>query len=428
MKVDADKSSSVETVITVRIPWDEVASDYRKVLNDLRKNLKLDGFRPGKVPEGIAKRVLGPQIKYDFTNDVIRRTIDDAVKKGGIENYVDLNITDVDFEEEGDFYYKMTVETDPQVSLPDYQKGFPVQHDKYIVDKSDVDLYLEDLREQHALVQEVTEGAQDGHYILCDIQECDESGVPLIGKKIENRMIKLGEGVFGEPGASGLVGAKADDTVRISIKPPKGEKVNYEIGIRRVESHSLPELTDNWIADNIKGVKTFKELRTQVEESLQTEWDSRSEAELQHAIQSYFVDNTDFEIPPSRINTYIEGVIDEIRQRNQNEEIDEKQVREKYTPITKREIRWYLIQREITAAQKLEVTREEVDARVEAESQRYDEKQRPQVQRFYRKKENRNRLENEILQGKIFAHLKEHAKIKAKSVKSSELRKREQNQ
>jgi len=187
-------------------------------------------------------------------------------------------------------------------------------------------------------------------------------------------------------------------------------------------------LTDDFIADNIKGVETYKGLRDQVEKSLQAEWDSRSEADLQRAIQDYFVDNTDFEIPPSRINTYIEGVINEIRQRNQEEEIDEQQVREKYTSIAKREIRWYLIQREITAAQQLDVSNEEINARVETESQRYDEKQRPQLVRFYRKKENRNRLENEILQGKIFAHLKEQAKIKTKSVKTSELRKREQNQ
>ncbi len=428
MKVDANKSSSVETVITVRISWDQVASDYRKILNNLRKNLKLDGFRPGKVPEGIAKRVLGPQLKYDFTNDVIRGSFENAVKEAGIEDYVDLNVTDVDFEEGGDFTYQMTVETDPQITLPDYQKGFPIQHEKYVVDKSDIDLYLEDMREQHALIQEVTEGAQEGHYIIGDIQECDDSGVPLIGKKIENRMIKVGEGVFGEPGARGLIGAKPEDTVRISVKPPKGEKVNYEISIKRVESHTLPELTDDFIADNIKGVETYKGLRDQVEKSLQAEWDSRSEADLQRAIQDYFVDNTDFEIPPSRINTYIEGVINEIRQRNQEEEIDEQQVREKYTSIAKREIRWYLIQREITAAQQLDVSNEEINARVETESQRYDEKQRPQLVRFYRKKENRNRLENEILQGKIFAHLKEQAKIKTKSVKTSELRKREQNQ
>jgi trigger factor len=276
MKVLVNDVSSVERKVRVDLEWNEVEGHYNSTLQKLRKGLKVDGFRPGKVPMGVARRILGPELKYEFTNTVIESTYKDILKDEGFGNFTDLKVDEADYNEGERFFYEITIEVDPEITLPDYKKGFKVPKTMYVLDKEDVDLYLEDIREHHAEVSEITEGAQKGHFIICDLQETDQSGIPLIGKKVQDRMFKIGEGIFGEPGSEGLIGAKAGDDIRIQLRPNKGEKINYIVNVKRVESHELPELTDDFVKSNFDKADSYKALKEEVEKSLQGEWDNRS--------------------------------------------------------------------------------------------------------------------------------------------------------
>ncbi len=426
MKINVNSNSPVEKTIDVTLAWKEVAEEYMRVFQKLRKNLKLDGFRPGKVPEALARRLLDPQIKYEFTNEVIEHNYQDAIKESKLAATVDFQISKVDFKEGGEFLYSITVEVDPEVELPDYKKGFTVDRNVYVVDPEDVDLYLEDLKEQHAIVGEVTDGAQDGHFIAGDIQECDANGVPIVGKRIQDRMIKIGEGIFGKPGAAQLIGAKAGDQIRISVTPEKGDDVFYEIKVKRVESHTQPEFTDDYIKGNFNDVQSYTELREQVEKSLQSEWDRRADTELQRSIREYFTNNTSFEVAPSRIRSFLDGIIEDTRKRNEDKDVDEARLREMYTPLATREIRWYLIQRALIETEKIEVPAEDLEKKIEEIAGKYGEQERAQVVKFYHKRENRNRLENDIYEQKVHELLLGFAKTKKKNQKTSEMRKKEQ--
>jgi len=287
MKVDVRNTSTVERSVKVKLDWEEVADTYKRTFNRLRKGLKIDGFRPGKVPESIAKRLLDPKIKYDFSNDVIETTYKKVLEENGIAEYVNLTVKDIDFQENESFDYSMSVEVDPEITIIDYEKGFPVSKTTYVVDKEDVDLYLENIREQYAEAREINDGAKESHYILCDLQET-ENGVPIIGKRIKDRIVKVGEGVFGEPGANKLIGVKSGDKVLINIKRENGNGATYEINVKRVESRIFPELTDDFVKENFEKLNSYEELRNHVEKSLQEDWDKRSEKEYMRAISDYF--------------------------------------------------------------------------------------------------------------------------------------------
>ncbi|MBL7111346.1 MAG: trigger factor [Bacteroidales bacterium] len=422
MKVVVNNTSTIERSVKVKLDWEEVADTYKKTFNRLRKGLKIDGFRPGKVPVAIAKRLLSTKIKYDFSNDVVETTYRKVLEKNGIDDYVDLTVKDIDFKENESFDYSMSIEVDPEIKIINYKKGFPVSKMTYVVDEESVDLHLEAMREQYAEVREVTDGAQEGHYILCDLQET-EKGVPIVGKKIEDRMIKIGEGVFREPDANKLIGAKSGDKILFSIKQEDGTETTYEINVKRVESRIFPELTDDFVKENFEKFDSYEEFRKQIEKSLQEDWDKRSEKEYMRAISDYFVNKIDFELPPFRISRFLDSIV-ESKRKNSQTEIDESKFREQYKSNAIWEIKWYLIQRELVKNENIDVSSDEVESKIKEISERYPEIERNDFVQFYRRDENRLSLKNDIYDRKLFNHLKQFAKVKKEIVKTSELRKR----
>lgn len=422
MKVDIIDSSTVERIVKVNLDWEEVTDTYNNTFNRLRKELKIDGFRPGKVPVEIAKRLLSTKIKYDFSNDVVETTYKKVLEKNGIDDYVDLTVKDIDFKENESFDYSMSIEVDPEIKIIDYKKGFPVSKKTYVVDEESIDQHLEDVREQYAEVREVTDGAQEGHYILCDLQET-EKGVPIIGKKIEDRIIKIGEGIFGEPNANKLIGAKSGNKILFSIKQEDGTETTYEINVKRVESRVFPELTDDFVKENFEKLDSYEEFRKQIEKSLQEDWDKRSEKEYMRAISDYFVNKIDFELPPSRISRFLDSIVENKRKNNQTE-IDDSKFREQYKSTAIWEIKWYLIQRELIKNENIDVNSDEIESKIKEISERYPEIERNDIVQFYRRDENRLGLKNDIYDRKLFSHLKQFAKVKKEIVKTSELRKR----
>ena len=422
MKVDIIDSGTVERIVKVNLDWEEVADTYKKTFNRLRKELKIDGFRPGKVPEAIAKRLLSTKIKYDFSNDVVETTYRKVLEKNGIDDYVDLTVKDIDFKENESFDYSMSIEVDPEIKIIDYKKGFPVSKMTYVVDEESVDQHLEAVREQYAEVREVTDGAQEGHYILCDLQET-EKGVPIVGKKIEDRIIKIGEGISGEPDTNKLIGAKSGDKILFSIKQEDGTETTYEINVKRVESRIFPELTDDFVKENFEKFDSYEGFRKQIEKSLQEDWDKRSEKEYMRAISDYFVNKIDFELPPSRISRFLDSIV-ETKRKNSQTEIDDSKFREQYKSTAIWEIKWYLIQRELVKNENIDVSSDEIESKIKEISERYPEIERNDIVQFYRRDENRLGLKNDIYDRKLFNHLKQFAKVKKEIVKTSELRKR----
>ncbi len=424
MKVLVSDITSVQRKVRVDFEWNEVDANYTKTFQKLRKEIKVDGFRPGKVPAGIAKRLLGPQLNYDFTNDVIESSYQNILKENGFDSFIDLEIKEADYKEGESFFYEMAVEIDPEIKLPDYKKGFQVPKTTYIVDEEDINLYLEDIREHYAEVREVDEGARSGDFLIGDMQETDKDGMPLIGRKIQDRMIKVGEGIFGEPGSAALIGAKAGDEVRINITSGEGEQIHYLINVKRVESHDLPELTDEFIKKNFDKYADLKALKEDVEKSITAEWENRSEKDFLTAIRDYFIKNATFDVPESRVKRFLDNIVEDIKAKNGNKEIDEQNLREEYRPMAEREIRWYLIQEAINETEKIEVGNEEIEKRIAEIAGQYPEQNRDAVVRYYRKAENRAHLENDLQEQKIFDYLKQFVKIKKETSHTSEFRKR----
>jgi len=396
MKVDVRTVSDTLKAFDVRLDWEEIADRYDKIFNNMRKRLRVDGFRPGKVPVELARKMLREDIKFELGRELVPDIMERVLKENGIKEYVEMDIKNLDLVDGESFGFSVEVEVDPEIHLIGYKKGFLIGYKKgfaiekseFLVTDEDVDEYIEELRERYAESREIESGARDGDYITCDIQE-------------------LGEG----------------DKVVVRLTNEKGEEKSYEISVKRVEERVFPEFDDEFVKKSFEGVETTEELREKVREYLQAEWNRRSEEEFEASIVNYFVANTDVAVPESRIKRYLDGLIENIKARSR-EKIDEEKIKEEYRPIAIRDIKWFLIEKAIARKEGIRVDSLEVEDEIKRIAERYPEDQRADVIKYYRQKEARSRLEVDLFERKILEHIKNYVKVKKKKYKVSDIKKR----
>ncbi|MFH1212605.1 MAG: trigger factor [Candidatus Neomarinimicrobiota bacterium] len=423
MKAELINSGAIEKTVKVVVEWDEIAADYVAIFDDLRKDLRIDGFRKGKVPEGLAKHMLKPNIMLKFSNQVIEKTHQQALKEAGIDDFLDMHIVDLDFDENQPFDYTIKIENDPKIDLPDYKKGIKITRKVYVVDPETIDFHIDDFRESLAEVQEVTDGAQNGHFIVCDLQGLDASGMPETDKRLPDRLIKVGEGIFGGKDSGGkLDGAKAGDRIVLELKSAKGEPLKYAVNVKRVEMHTLPELTDDLVKGQLKEVQTVAEFREKITENLEHKWEHQSEDEFARAVTDYFIENTKFDIPPYRINFYLERIIENLKNSAKNKSVDESKVREEYQPLAEKNIRWFLIQREIQNQENIQVSEDEVQSAIDQLLLSVPENQKEQAVQYYRQSRNKMDIKMNMTDTKVLDHIKQFVKEKKETIHTGSLR------
>ena len=154
---------------------------------------------------------------------------------------------------------------------------------------------------------------------------------------------------------------------------------------------------------------------------IQSRLDRDANVLLHEAIIDYFLQNTNLEVPPSMIDTYIDGIIEDKKNKN-GEKLDEEKLREELKSSTIRSIKWYLIRRVIIEEENLSVSDEEVSEKVEGIWEKAG-KEAKEARRYYKKPSNRERLRDDILDKKLFNLLESLAKVNEVKVYTKDLRK-----
>jgi len=419
MNTTIESKTGVSTTAQVTLDWPEVADIHTELAQKLRKNLRIPGFRPGKAPQEMVRRLIAPQLERDFRVQVIEQKLPEALRQIGIEEFLDFSILTTDVHENDRFEFKFRVEYDPEIVPCDYKKGIELTCNQYQVDDAEVDHYLEELREKHAEIHLITDGARPGHYIQARIQEVDSAGTPIIGHLLENETFKLGEDYFTRHGAN-LEGVRPDQEVRISVQPEQGDPRAYELLIKRVEEHVLPELTDDFIQATFPGVENYQALYESARRELQAQWDKQAEKEFTDQLRTYLLSHTDFEAPRYRIEHFLEEMLKDHQKRQPNHPIDPEVWRKQYEPVAINDIRWYLLRKKIQATENLTVSPQEVDETIDALIKRSKPEYRDYLRTQYRKSENRREIENDLFESGIIRHLREYVTITPKVIRTGD--------
>ena len=398
-------------VFEIDVPAASIQTELDEAYGRYRKEMRIPGFRQGKVPLSVLKARFGNEIRAEVLERKIPEYLNQAREEADIDPISQPVIEDISFEDGEDLKVRAVLEVKPSIELKQYKDLQVIKKVAQVTDEN-IDRSLDALRERYANVVRVDGAAEQDHFLMADLQHLDSSGVPIIGRKEEGQFFQIGTERLGEAFDKQLVGVKADEERRIDTVYPDdyaeedlaGQQGHFLVKVRDVLEKQLPILDDAFAVD--VGAKDLDDLKQSVKEEMEQEPDREMRTKLLEQIVAEY----DFEVPESMLKTYLDQSISEVRSRARDQEIDEEAMRQEYRPAAVDQIKRYLLLDAIGDEEQIEVTKEEVDGRLERIAERG---QMPvdQIRRTFRDNGRLERIESDIREEKVVEFLVQHADI-----------------
>ena len=408
--------------VTIDLPWEEIEQDFEKALKKFSKRIKLPGFRPGKVPRKILMKQFQPSIEANFVENSVNNYYLKALKEKEIIPVNMGSVSDVHFHFGEHFKFKVAFEIEPAVVIKKMKKtSLKVEKTVYLLDDEDIDLAINEIRQGQAKVITIEDGAKVDDFIVCDLQEIDTSGVPIIGKKLETRYIKLGQIPFDGDNRKKLDGVKPGEKVRVSVPiDEQGTLGIYELSVKNVERQILPEIDEDFIKVADPEAKDMVDYRNRIRERLEEAYRNRSDEAFDRQLSDAMISHVNPDFPPSMAESYLEHMVEDVNKNNPGK-VDKDKIKEMYKPISERNLKWYLIRNAIIKGQEFKVSKDDVQEEINRRKKASPEHIK-ELERYFKKPSNRQRLQDDLMEKNTLAYLKEFAKIKEVKVRTKDLR------
>ena len=418
MKVISSNEENSIIKLEVSLPWADISDDYNNVIKEISKNIKEPGFRTGKIPVDIIQNKYKNEIESEFIDLILKKYYLDFIKKADIEPVDSGKLINVNFQKNEDLSLTIEVQIEPEFKLYDYKKK-SLEVLKYVieVEKDDIDRAIDGIREQYAEVKESDKGAEEGDYIEADIQELDESLTPIIGKKMEKRLVKLGEGEFGEAGLEQLKDAVVGDERVVRIHQEHGDHSHdftFRFTVLAVQEHILPELSDKFAKMVNESFESVKDLEENVKKNIQSRYDSESRNLVNNALADELVRVTDIDVPSTMIESYLDGLVLRAKESG-NGEVDEAYFRENYKANAVWNMRWLMIRKSIFKKENFNVEESEIDDWFErtAEVMAAD---KTAVLSMKKDEDQRDKMRQDIIESKVMENIRSNSNYNEKKI------------
>ena len=422
MDIQLKEINAYAREVTIDLPWEEIEQDFEKAIKNFSKRVKLPGFRPGKVPRKILMKQFQPSIEANFVENSVNNYYLKALKEKEIIPVNMGSVSDVHFHFGEHFKFKVAFEIEPAVVIKKMKKtSLKVEKTVYLLDDEDIDLAINEIRQGQAKVITIEDGAKVDDFIVCDLQEIDTSGVPIIGKKLETRYIKLGQIPFDGDNQKKLDGVKPGEKVRVSVPiDEQGTLGIYELSVKNVERQILPEIDEDFIKVADPEAKDMVDYRNRIRERLEEAYRNRSDEAFDRQLSDAMISHVNPDFPPSMAESYLEHMVEDVNKNNPGK-VDKDKIKEMYKPISERNLKWYLIRNAIIKGQEFKVSKDDVQEEINRRKKASPEHIK-ELERYFKKPSNRQRLQDDLMEKNTLAYLKEFAKIKEVKVRTKDLR------
>jgi len=407
-----ERLSSCKVQINISMPANMVASIRKEQEKQVRKEAEIKGFRKGNAPIHMVKSMYSGTIEKYTLDEAMQQAFEQGLKDNKIDPVGYPVIKNFDFDDNKNLKMEVEIETYPEIELKKY-KDFKFEKIIYQIDDSDVEENIEYIRKKKAIISQQDGQAEMGQFVTFAVQELDESGMPLIGKKYDDIKVQLGEGQFDPDLETQIVGMKSGEERIIEKKYPKsagkefaGKVERYKITAGIVEKEEVPDLDDQFAQDLDLDLKTVDDLKAKVREELEHRWGQESEQQFYHQVAQEILHENSFDVPDTMINNYLDKIIEDIKRKQ--EKFDEAEMRKHYRTDAVFNIKWYHLKDKIAKTEKIEATDEDYQTFL-------DNLEDEKVREFYvSNKDIKERILSDIFEKKLLDFLLNSSKVKEK--------------
>ncbi len=316
MQVSVESGEGLNRKMTVQVPSQRVDEQVDKRLREMRGQVRLQGFRPGKVPIKVVEKRFGPQVRGEVLDELVRTTYAEALEQESLRPAGTPEIEPVNLEPGSDIEYHASFEVIPDVEITDVS-NIQLSRPAVDIEQGDIDRILDRLLRQHAEYNEVDRAAAEGDQAIIDF-DGQIDGNDFSGNSGEDVPVPLGEGQMPGPFEDELVGMKAGDTKTVKYTFPEGfpdadiagKEAVFSVTMKKVEAAELPEANDAF-AEKLGIEGGLEALRGRISESLEREREQAVRARVKNQVMDALITQNTVELP----RTLVDSEIDQLRQQ-----------------------------------------------------------------------------------------------------------------
>jgi trigger factor len=311
MQVSVETTQGLQRRMTVQVPSDRVEKEVEKRLRNLGGRVRLDGFRPGKVPFKVLQQRFGEQVRGEVLGEVLQSSYADALGQQKLRPAGVPEIEPKQMEPGKDLEFVATFEVLPEFELKGAE-GLKIERPLVEIGDAEIDDVIEKLRNQQAEFKDVARKAKKTDKVVIDFKGLIDDK-PFVGNEGEDVPVTIGSGEMPPEFEKGLVGVKTGEQKQIEYAFPDnfpdtavaGKTAVFDVTVKNVQAPELPEVDDAF-AEKL-GVKEggVTALRERVKENLERERDQAVRAQVKRRVMDGLADANQFELPAVLVDAEI---------------------------------------------------------------------------------------------------------------------------
>lgn len=316
MNVQVEEIGALTRKVTVTLPAETVQAKLKEAYDKVRHEVRLKGFRRGKVPKEIILKQFKNQVEGETSEKLVQDNYFTAIEKEAIDPIVHPDIKSVNYNDDGSFTFVVEVDVRPNFTLGQY-KGLEVEKVDVLVTDEEVQLALEEKQKAMAALRSVTDRpVQAGDVVMIDFQGYHE-GTAMPQVKNDNFSVDIGSGEMGPEFETMLVGKNKDEEGSQEIDFPdshpnpilKGKKIEFRIKVKDIKERVLAAIDDEFAKDAGEEFSTLDELKASIRERLAKVRQDRAEGTTTDRIMQKLIETHEFELPKRLVTFEINQMI-----------------------------------------------------------------------------------------------------------------------
>jgi trigger factor len=432
MTVTVETLEKLERKITLTLPAEAIQAEVTRRLKDVARKVKMDGFRPGKVPLNVVAQQYGYSVHYEVMNDKVGEAFATAANEAKLRVAGQPKITEKEGAPEGQISFDAVFEVYPEVQIGDLSTA-EVEKVSTEISEAAIDRTLDILRKQRRTFAQrpQDQAAADGDRVTIDFAGKID-GEPFEGGKAEGFQFIVGDGQMLKEFEDAVRGMKSGESKTFPLAFPEdyhgkdvaGKTADFLVTVNKIEAAHLPEV-DEALAKSLGIAEgTVDGLRADIKKNLQREVKFRVLARNKQAAMDALAAKAVLDLPKAAVQAELERLVEgaraDLKQRGVKDAEKAPIPEDLFRPQAERRVRLGLVVAELVRAQQLQAKPEQIKAHIEELSSSYEKP--ADVVRWYTS-DNRRMAEVEaiVIENNVAEYVLSQAKVTEKPIEFDEL-------
>lgn len=378
MQVSVEQLEGLERRLTVQVPAETVEKEIQSRLQRLTRNARLDGFRPGKVPFKLIKRMYGSQVRQEVIGELMQSSFQDALRQENLQPAGGPKVEPVNLDEGQHLEYQATFEIMPEFT-PQGIAGRNIQRPVAEVTDADVDKMIESLRKQRAEWRDVERPAQAGDRVTIDYQGSLD-GEDFPGGSGENNPVVLGQNQVTEDFENALYGQVGGGETEFDVTFPAdypremlaGRTAHFKAQVKSVAEPILPEVDDDFT--RAFGIESggVEALRKALHDNMERELAEGVKADIKRQVMDALLQQNDIPTPQAMVEQETDNLVRQAGFKD-GEQPDAATKARLFEPAARRRVALGLITARLLEARAIRLDEERVRRQLETMAASYED-------------------------------------------------------